>query len=141
MFGMRHRSGKAAHAWHDLRDVAADRAKDLGEGARNRLGDVGDVARHRTSLAWDALAGRPAPTRKLPAVIVGIAGVALGWGAAQLYGRRKLEVDEAMAAVGNELRDTKTSIDERMSRAKATTGSPIEKAKAAVGKNSSAVSP
>ncbi|WP_162908194.1 hypothetical protein [Allorhizocola rhizosphaerae] len=114
-------SDAASEAWHELRDAATDRAKDLG-----------DEARRRTLLAWDAMAGRPAPKRTWPMVRAGIIGVLVGWGASEFYRRRRTQVNDAVANFGNELREAKHNVDERLAKAKATPGSPIEKAKAAV---------
>jgi hypothetical protein len=129
MFGRRSNSeGLATATWQELtdglsstRDVAADQAKELGA-----------QARRRASLAWDVLAGRPIPNRKWPVFRAAVLGILAGWGASELYRRRRTDVDKAMAAVGSELREARTSIDGRIAKAKATPGSPIEKAKAAV---------
>lgn len=127
MFGKNRTSSDAAsEAWHELRDVASDRAKDLS-----------DEARRRASLAWDAMAGRPAPKRTWPMVRAGIVGVLVGWGASEFYRRRRTEVNDAVANLGNELRGAKQTVDERIAKAKATPGSPIEKARAAVSTPSS----
>lgn len=139
MFGKaRHYEGQASEALHELRDLTAERAKELGHTARNRLSDVGDEARHRASTAWDVLAGRPMRASRWPMVRAGLIGIALGWAAAELYRRRRDEVNEAVSRLGSELREAKTNIDERVAKAKATPGSPIEKAKAAVVTNNSA---
>jgi hypothetical protein len=58
--------------------------------------------------------------------------VLVGWGASEFYRRRRTQVNDAVANLGNELRVAKTNVDERIAKAKATPGSPIEKAKAAV---------
>ncbi|HZM79291.1 MAG TPA: hypothetical protein VFC19_26470 [Candidatus Limnocylindrales bacterium] len=132
MFGRNKSEGLAAAAWHELadglsstRDVAAGHAKDLGAKARRRAG-----------LAWDVLAGRPVPTRKWPAFRAAVAGILIGWGVSELYRRRRPEidkaVDKAVTTAKHELREAKTSIDGRIARAKATPGSPLEKARAAV---------
>jgi hypothetical protein len=132
MFGRSKTEGLAAAAWHELanglsstRDVAAGHAKDLGT-----------QARQRTSLAWDALSGRPAPTSKWSIFRAIVAGILVGWGASELYRRRQSDIDMAMdkarMAVRDELHEAKASIDDRIAKAKATPGSPIEKAKAAV---------
>jgi hypothetical protein len=131
MFG-RSSDGLAAATWHELadglsstRDVAAGHAKDLGAQARKRA-----------SLAWDALSGQPAPTRKWPVFRAMLAGILVGWGVSELYRRRQPDIDKAVdkakIAVRDELREAKTSIDGRIAKAKATPGSPIDKAKAAV---------
>lgn len=138
MFGRRSKSdGPAAATWHELadglsstRDVAAGHAKDLGA-----------QARRRASLAWDALSGRPIQNRKWPMFRAAVIGIIVGWGASELYRRRRPDVDKAMAAVGGELRDAKTSIDGRIARAKATPGSPFDKAKAAVSRNANSREP
>jgi len=132
MFAKNRHSEAASEAWHELRGLAAERAKDLGETARSKFTDVGDETRRRAVLAWDVLAGHPARASKWPMVRAGLLGVALGWGAAELYRRRKQEVNEAVAQLSNELRDAKTSFDDRIAKAKATPGSPIDKAKAVV---------
>jgi len=132
MFGRRSNSeGMAAATWHELadglnstRDVAAGHAK-----------EVGAQARRRASLAWDVLAGHPIPNRKWPVFRAMVVGMLVGWGASELYRRRRPDVDKAMAAVSNELREARTSIDGRIARAKATPGSPIEKARAAVSRS------
>jgi len=122
----------AAATWQELadglsstRDVAAGHAKDIGQQARRRAG-----------LAWDALSGRPVPTRKWPAFQALVAGILVGWGVSELYRRRRPEIDQAvdkaMATAKHELREAKTSIDDRIAKAKATPGSPIEKARAVV---------
>jgi len=133
MFGRNSNSeGLAASTWHELsdglsstRDVAAGHAKEVGAQARRRAG-----------LAWDALAGRPIPNRKWPMFRVAVIGILVGWGASELYRRRRTDIDQAvdkaMTAARQELREAKTSIDGRIAVAKATPGSPIEKAKAAV---------
>jgi hypothetical protein len=132
MFGRSKSEGLAAAAWNELadglsstRDVAAGHAKELG-----------DVARRRASLAWDVLAGRPVPTSKWPMFRALVVGVLVGWGASELYRRRQTDIDRAVEkariAVKDELREAKTSIDGRIAKAKATPGSPIEKARAAV---------
>lgn len=132
MFGRKNSEGLAAATWHELadglsstRDVAAEQAKDLGT-----------LARRRAGLAWDALSGRPIPNRKWPMFRALVIGAALGWGASELYRRRRTEiaqaVDKAMTTARHELRDAKTTLDDRLARAKATPGSPIEKARAAV---------
>ncbi len=138
MFGRNRTSGDAAsEAWHELRDAASDRAKDLG-----------DEARRRALLAWDAMAGRPAPMRTWPVVRATIIGVLVGWGASELYRRRRTEVNGAVAEVGNQLREAKHNVDERIAKAKhevderiakakATPGTPLEKAKAAVSTSTS----
>ncbi|HEX6681714.1 MAG TPA: hypothetical protein VF062_02925 [Candidatus Limnocylindrales bacterium] len=134
MFGRKSNTdGLAAATWHELagglsstRDVAAEHAKDLGE-----------QARRRASLAWDALAGRPMPSRsRWPMFRATVIGIIVGWGVSELYRRRRPDVDKAMAAVSHELKDAKTSIDGRIAKAKATPGSPFDKAKAAVSRNS-----
>lgn len=129
MFGRKsNANGLAAATWHELadglsstRDVAAEHAKDLGA-----------LARRRTGLAWDVLSGRPLPNRKWPMIRAALVGIAVGWGASEFYRRRRPEVDRAVAMVGNEVRGAKTSIDERIAKAKATPGSPFDKARAAV---------
>ena len=133
MFGIRNKSdGLAAATWHELadglsstRDVAAGHAKDLGA-----------QARRRASLAWDVLAGHPVPNRKWPMFRAAVVGILVGWGASELYRRRRPDIDKAVdkarIAVRDELREAKTSIDGRIAKAKATPGSPIDKAKAAV---------
>jgi hypothetical protein len=132
MFGRSKTEGLAAATWHELadslgstRDVAAGHAKDLGS-----------TARQRASLAWDVLAGRPVPTSKWPMFRALVAGILVGWGVSELYRRRRPDIDQAVdkarMAVRDELREAKTSIDGRIAKAKATPGSPIEKAKAAV---------
>lgn len=133
MFKKSHTDSAASEAWHELRDVATDRAKDLGESTRSKLTDAGGEARRRAAVAWDVLAGRPTPARKWPMVRAGIVGALVGWGAAELYRRRRHEVNEAVANLSTELRGAKTHLDERIAKAKATPGSPIDKAKAAVG--------
>jgi len=138
MFGRSKSEGLAAATWHELadglsstRDVAAGHAKDLGA-----------QARRRASLAWDVLAGRPAPTRKWPMFRAAVIGVLVGWGVSELYRRRQSDIDKAVdkarAAVKDELREAKTSIDGRIARAKATPGTPLEKAKAAVSRSPNA---
>jgi hypothetical protein len=132
MFGKKSNAdGLAAATWQELadglsstRDVAAEHAKDLGA-----------LARRRTSLAWDVLSGRPLPNRKWPMIRAALLGIAAGWGASEFYRRRRTDVDRAVAMVGNEFRGAKTSMDERLAKAKATPGSPYEKAKAAVARD------
>lgn len=135
MFGRRKSEGLAAATWHELadglsstRDVAAGHAKDLGA-----------QARRRASLAWDVLSGRPVPTRKWPAFRAAIVGILVGWGVSELYRRRQSDIDKAVdkarSAVKDELREAKTSIDGRIAKAKATPGSPIDKARAAVSRS------
>lgn len=132
MFGRSNSENMAAATWHELadglsstRDVAAGHAKDLGA-----------QARRRASLAWDVLAGRPVPTRKWPVFRAMVAGILVGWGVSELYRRRRPEIDQAvdkaMITAKHELREAKSTIDDRIARAKATPGSPIEKARAAV---------
>lgn len=122
MFGKNRTSSDAAsEAWHEIRDAATDRAKDMSE-----------EARRRASLAWDAMAGRPAPKRTWPMIRATVVGVLVGWGASEFYRRRRTQVNDAVANLGNELREAKHKADERIAKAKATPGSPIEKAKAAV---------
>jgi hypothetical protein len=136
MFGSRSKSdGLAAATWHELsdglsstRDVAAEHARDLGA-----------LARRRASLAWDVLAGRPIPTSKWSMFRAMVAGIIVGWGATVLYRKRQSDIDKAVdkarIAVRDELREAKTSIDGRIARAKATPGSPLEKARAAVSRS------
>ena len=132
MFGRSKSDGLAASTWHELadglsstRDVAAGHAKELG-----------GHARRRASLAWDVLAGRPIPNRKWPMFRAALVGIVVGWGVSELYRRRRPEIDEAVdkavTAARHEWQEAKTSIDGRIAMAKATPGSPIDKAKAAV---------
>jgi hypothetical protein len=129
MFGRKSNpDGLATATWHELadglsstRDVAAEHAKDLGA-----------QARRRTSLAWDVLAGRPLPSRKWPMIRAALFGIALGWCASELYRRRRSDVDRAMNIA-------RSSLDERIAKAKATPGSPLDKAKAAIARDATEV--
>jgi hypothetical protein len=105
----------AKAAWHDMVD-----------------GLSATEAGRRATTAWDVLAGRPAPGRAWPVIRAAALGAVAGWAAAELYHRRRPQIDEAVEKVGAELRDAKHTVDERLARAKATPGSPIDKAKAAV---------
>jgi len=115
-----------AHA----RDNAADRAHAVGGRARDRLDDAGSEAQRRAGRAWDALAGRPAPRPWLAIGAAAALGVAVGWLAAEAYrGRRQIE--HALNVAGERAHEAKAVVDERVGRAKATPGGPVEKAKAA----------
>jgi hypothetical protein len=125
-----------AHAaWNELVEALSS-TRDLASGKAKTLGNE---AGRRASGAWDVLAGRPAPSRTSPVILAVLAGVAVGWLASEIARRRRTEINQAMTTVGNEVRQvasaTKHNIDDRIARAKATDGSPIEKAKAAVGTN------
>lgn len=108
---------------------------------RSRFGDVEDETRNRASLAWDALAGRPVHSSRWPMVRAGVAGLAVGWAAAYLYFQRRDEVNLALAQVGSGFKQAKDNLDERVAKAKATPGTPIEKAKAAAGVNANMHTP
>jgi hypothetical protein len=73
-------------------------------------------------------------------VRAGIVGVLVGWGASEFYRRRRTQVNDAVANFGNELREAKHTVDERIAKAKATPGSPMEKARAAVSTSTSSSS-
>jgi hypothetical protein len=122
----------ATAAWNELvealgstRDSASERAKGLSHEAGRRAG-----------AAWDVLAGRPAPTRAWPMIRAMAIGVAAGWVAAEFARRRRPEIERTLQrskeVVGTELKQAKHNIDERIAKAKATPGGPVEKAKAAV---------
>jgi hypothetical protein len=88
-------------------------------------------AGRRATTAWDVLAGRPVQSRTWPMIRAAALGAVVGWVAADLYRRRRPEIDEAVDRVTDELREAKQTVDERLARAKATPGSPLDKAKAA----------
>lgn len=115
----------AAHKWHEL---------------VNTLGST--EAGRRTSGAWDVLAGRTTPARTWPVVRAAMLGAAIGWVASEFYRRRQAQIDrtieQTMDRVGTEIRGAKHQLDERIAKAKATPGSPVEKAKAAVGRTNAA---
>jgi hypothetical protein len=96
-------------------------------------------AGRRASGAWDVLAGRPTPARTWPMLRAAALGVALGWVASEFYRRRQQQIDhtieQTMDRVGDEIRGAKHQFDERIAKAKATPGTPMEKAKAAVGRS------
>ncbi|GIH08544.1 hypothetical protein Rhe02_66110 [Rhizocola hellebori] len=123
MFGKRTQdiNGVANEKWHELVET---------------LGSTEAV--RRASGAWDVLAGRPTPTRAWPVLRAAALGVAAGWVASEFYRRRQPQIDQTieqtMDKVGNELRGAKHQLDERIAKAKATPGSPMDKAKAAVGR-------
>jgi hypothetical protein len=112
------------------------RTQDLDSMARAAWHDVVDTlssseAGRRAGSAWDALAGRQ-PTRTWPMLRAAAIGVLIGWVGAEVYRRRRPQIDAAVDRVGEELRDAKTTVDERLARAKATPGTPMDKAKAAM---------
>jgi hypothetical protein len=47
-------------------------------------------------------------------------GVVIGWVGAEVYRRRRPQIDEAVDRVGAELRDAKHTVDERLTRARDT---------------------
>lgn len=102
----------------ELNNLANDSWHDFVEA----LGST-DAAR-RANTAWQALSGR-STTRTWPTVRAAAIGIALGWAASELYRRRHDEIDQA-------LKDAKHTVDDRLAVAKATPGSPIDKAKAAM---------
>ena len=116
----------------DINSVANDKWHELVE----TLGST--EAGRRASGAWDVLAGRPTPTRAWPVFRAAALGLAVGWVASEFYRRRQVQIDQTIEQtvdkVGNEIRDAKHQFDERVAKAKATPGSPMEKAKAAVGR-------
>jgi hypothetical protein len=105
----------AKAAWHDVVD---------------RLSST--EAARRASTARDVLAGRPVHNPTWPVLRAAALGVVIGWVGAEVYRRRRRQIDDAVDRVGNELREAKTNVDERLARAKATPGSPMDKARAAV---------
>ncbi len=120
-----------ARKTQDLNSMAMDKWHELVE----TLGAT--EAGRRASGAWEVLAGRPTPTRAWPAIRAALLGVAVGWVASEFYRRRQAQIDQQIEhtvdRVGTELRDAKHQLDERIAKAKATPGSPVDKAKAAVG--------
>jgi hypothetical protein len=116
----------------DINSVANEKWHELVE----MLGST--EAGRRASGAWDVLAGRPTPTRTWPVLRAAALGVALGWVASEFYRRRQPQIDQTieqtMDKVGHEIRGAKHQLDERIAKAKATPGTPMEKAKAAVGR-------
>jgi hypothetical protein len=120
----------------DINSVANDKWHELVE----TLGST--EAGRRASGAWDVLAGKPTPSRAWPILRAVVLGVAAGWVASEFYRRRQVQIDQTseqtMDKVGNEIRGAKHELDERIAKAKATPGSPMEKAKAAVGRPNAA---
>jgi hypothetical protein len=116
----------------DINSVANDKWHELVE----MLGST--EAGRRASGAWDVLAGRPTPSRTWPMLRAAALGVAVGWVASEFYRRRQAQIDQTieqtMDKVGTEIRGAKEQFDDRIATAKATPGSPMEKAKAAVGR-------
>src|SRR5262245_58798257 len=117
MFGRRAQDldSLAKAAWHDMVD-----------------GLSSTEAGRRATTAWDVLAGRPTSPRAWPLIRAAALGAVAGWAATELYHRRRPQIDEAVERVAAEVRDAKHTVDERLARAKATPGSPIDKARAAV---------
>jgi hypothetical protein len=120
----------------DINSVANEKWHELVE----TLGST--EAGKRASGAWDVLAGRPTPNRTWPMLRAAALGVALGWVASEFYRRRQVQIDQTieqtMDKVGTEIRGAKHQLDERIAKAKATPGTPMEKAKAAVGRTNAA---
>jgi hypothetical protein len=110
------------------RDSAVSRAKDWGHDAQEQFGDARSETGRRASAAWDALAGRSPSSDVWPAIGMALLGVAVGWVACDLYRRRQQIAD----TLSEGLDDLNESVDRRMANAKATPGSPIDKAKAAL---------
>lgn len=117
MFGKRAHEldNMARQAWHDVVD-----------------GLSSSEAGRRASTAWDVLAGRPVPSRTWPVLRAAALGIVVGWVGAEIYRRRRPQIEEAVDRVGAELREAKGTVDERLARAKSTPGSPMDKAKAAM---------
>jgi hypothetical protein len=97
---------------------------------RGRLGDSSEQARRRAALAWDVLAGRPAPRPWLPLAGAAVLGIFVGWAAAHVYRDRRPQLEQALSAARQQLRETTAAVQERISMAKAAPGGPVEKAKA-----------
>ncbi len=113
------------------------RANDFDSMARQAWDDVVDRLSssepgRRAGNAWDALAGRRPSRSAWPMMRAAALGVVIGWVGSEIYRRRRAQIHDAVDRVGEEWRDTKQTVDERLARAKATPGSPVDKAKAAV---------
>lgn len=113
------------------------RANDFDNMARQAWHDVVDnlsssEAGRRAGNAWDALSGRPVSNRTWPILRAAALGLVIGWAGAEIYRRRRVQIDDAVDRVGAELRETKQTVDDRLARAKATPGSPVDKARAAM---------
>lgn len=125
---------------HDINSVAKEVNSVANAKWHELVDNLGSTeAARRATNAWDVLAGRPTPTRSWPMIRAAVFGAAVGWFAHQVYRRRQVEIDQAVDKavdkVGHDLREAKHTIDDRIAKAKATPGSPMEKAKAAVSSN------
>lgn len=112
----------ASDMWQALAQAVSER--------RGKLGDSREEARRRAALAWDVLAGRPAPRPWLPLVGAAVLGIVVGWAAAHVYRGRRPQFEQALSAAGQQLQQTKAAVQERISKAKAAPGGPVDKAKA-----------
>jgi hypothetical protein len=110
------------------RDNAASHAKGWGSQAHDQFDDYRGEAARRASTAWDALAGRAPSANPWPAIGLGLLGVAVGWAARGLY-QQRAQIAETAAQNLHELSET---VEQRVATAKATPGTPLDKAKAAM---------
>jgi hypothetical protein len=87
----------AGQAWSNLVAAVGDagtaarsatrRTMHTADGMGGRVGGVTQEARRRASLAYDALAGRPAPRPWAWLAAAGVVGVVVGW-AGTVFGRQ-----------------------------------------------------
>lgn len=117
----------------DANSIAAARWQELVD----TLGST--EAGRRASTAWDVLHGRRVSAGGWPMIRAIVVGVAVGWAASEFYRRRKPEIDQTVEKMTDkmteQLTEAKHTVDDRIARAKATPGTPMEKVKAAVGAN------